>query len=169
MKYKLTDINSKTFAGCQWGENISHTASGEGKKLCTDSLIHYYEDKYLAVFTNPIHANYSPALLWEFKPEKKIAGDALKSGCKTGMTIKQIPMPEITTEQRIIIAIRCALAVYKDKDFVKWAENWINNTDRSSAAADAAAYAANAADAAAHAAAANIDIIKIIHEVLGVD
>ncbi len=148
MKYKLTDEKGQTHGGCQWGENVTHTAEGKGKTLCSSDVIHYYEDTLLAVFANPVHANFRNPILWEFKPQRKIGGDALKSACKTGRTIRQIPLPEITTLQKVEIGIRCVMLIYTGATWLKWAEGWLSGK-----AANAAYAAANAANAAAYAAA----------------
>ena len=102
--------------------------------------------------------------------------------------IKEIELPEITLNQQIAFGILCSLAVYKESTYILWANDWLNNVDRSAARAYAAAYAAYAAAAAdayaaadaAYAAAdaaryaaranaaadANIDLIKLAKKAL---
>ena len=58
-------------------------------------------------------------------------------------------------------AIRVAKKVYFEQSWVKWADNWLDGTDRSVAAADAAAYAAYTAYAANAANAATYPSDKI--------
>ena len=160
MLYKITDKDGYTRKGetgeTKWSENVTHKARGKGKELCTNGVTHCYKDPYQAVLMNPNHGNYNPKtmLLWEAKG-KVIADDSTKSGCKQLTTIKQIPVPEITIEQRVEIAIRCAMKVYKDDKFQEWALNWIMNKDRS----------ANAANATANAK-IDFDLIAIIYEVM---
>ena len=159
MLYKLTDENGQTRNKTQWGENISHTALGEGTKLCSDGVIHAYENPYVAAFIHPTHVSFNNPILWEAEGEV-VARDWSK--CKTLTTLKQIPLPKIFPEQRVEIAIRCTQLVYKDPAWNEWAEKWLSGEDRSkeaantaySAAADAAyaAYASAAARAAANAA-----------------
>ena len=78
--------------------------------------------------------------------------------------MKQIEVPHITREERICVAIMLTKAVPKSGNIPvwdKWADDYLNNIDRSTAGAypaDAAAYAAAnagdyAADPAAYAAA----------------
>ncbi len=158
MKYKLTNQDGYTRKGetneTLWGENVTHAATGEGNELCTDGVIHYYDSPEEAAFYNPIHADIKDPVCWEAKG-RKVAHDGVKGGCKTVTTIRKVPLPEITTEQRVEIAIRCALTVYSNPSFVLWANNWLSGKDRSAAAAAAAARAAaaRAAEAAAVAAA----------------
>ncbi len=194
--YKITDKNGRTRAGfdneTQWGENIAHKAEGKGQELCTDKVIHAYTDPYLAVFFNPIGGGYNTKTmqLWEAKG-KVVAKASDKVGCKQLTTIKKIPIPKITTDQKVEVAIRCAVQVYKGTRFIKWANDWLDDTDRSRAAGEAAwaaaraagaaraawaatraaaraAWAAEAAAAAAEAAAAaaDIDVGRIIREVI---
>ncbi len=98
---KLTDKDGKTRNNTQWGPGVSHKATRLGTALCTNQVIHYCEDEYLAVFANPTHSSFNPKnmRLWEFAPKIKVAGDAMKSACKEGTTIKEVPIPNLTVEQ----------------------------------------------------------------------
>ena len=156
MKVKLTDSKGQTQNQTQWGEGVTHRATGEGTDMCTDNVIHYYESPEIAIFANPIHANYNKdmMLMWEFKPEHKINHDGLKSACKEGTTIRQVPIPSITTEQRVAAAIKIALLTYNDERFVDWAEKWLSGENRSAGAAKAARNAAWADETTAWATAA---------------
>ena len=62
--------------------------------------------------------------------------------------IEEIPVPAISTAQRVRFAILCAMKVYQDPGFVQWGENWLSGKDRSAEAAEAAEAAAEAARAA---------------------
>src|SRR3990167_1746146 len=159
--YKLTDKNGQTYGGCQWGPNVSHEAVGIGP-LCSVGWIHVYDNPIKAVLLNPIHANFNEKTmkLWECEVSGQMLDDlGRKLGVQKCTTIKEIPVPVISLNRRIEIAIKCTLAVYKEASFVQWANDCLSGKDRSkgsaraaAAAADAAAHAA--ADAAAHAAGA---------------
>ena len=157
--YKLTSAQGQTRGQTQWGPGIEHTASGEGP-LCGPGHIHAYTDPLLAVLLNPIHARFTAPLLWEADGDVAQTDSGLKVGCTRLRTLRKIPVPEISLEQRIEIAIRCALAVYPEPNFAAWAEDWLSGQDRSAEAAEARAAAAGpsaraaAARAAARAAAA---------------
>ena len=148
--YKLTDENNRTRNNTQWGENVTHEATGNGKKLCTDGWIHFYEDPLVAMMMNPIHASFDNPHLWEAEAEGEVLREATKSGCKKLTTLKQIPLPEITLTQRVAFGILCALEVCADESFREWAKKWLSRKDRSAYAAHA--YAADAAHAYAYAA-----------------
>lgn len=149
IKYKLTNQKSQTYGQTQWGENITHTASGQGR-LCGKGWIHVYESPKLAVLLNPIHADFDDPLLWECQAAGRSKHDhGLKSGYTSVTTLRQIPLPVITAEQRVKFAILCALKVYENDNFRTWANQWLEGADRTRTAAWAAAWAAAAAARAA--------------------
>ena len=152
--YKLTDENDQTCNQTQWGENITHSGTGEGP-MCSEGWIHAYIDPLLAIFVNPIHGGYVKPNLWIAEGEIKLQ-DSLKVACLTLTTLykEEIP-PTLTDNQRIRVGIKCALKVYEEEFFGRWAKNWLSGKDRThksaaAATADAAAYtdAAHAADTA---------------------
>jgi len=122
----------------QWGEGVTNKVRIRGNTLCSNQVIHYYSHPYIAILMNPIHANHIDPLLWEADTPKSYAYDGTKGGCKTLTTLRQIPIPQFTSEQLITIAIKCALAVYHEKSFVVWANKWLEGTDRTRSAAIAA-------------------------------
>ncbi len=150
--YKLTDQKNQTHDGCQWGENITHEITKPGATLCTDEVIHFYAHPGLAVFMNSHHANIYNPRLWECEVENVVANDYTKSGCKKLTTLKRLPVPKLSTEQRIEIAIRIARLVYFEEKWTKWADDWITGEDRSATSAYTAAAYSAAAYYAAHAA-----------------
>ena len=147
--YKLTDSQGQTREATQWGEGVTHRAKRGKMEFCTNTCIHCYSDPLMASFFNTIHGDFKEPQCWEGEVKGKTISDGCKIGCKEFTTIREVPLPEISTEQRIAIAIKCALRVYAEPEFVKWAGNWLNGTDRSYDAADAASRAAaDAADTA---------------------
>ena len=149
--YKLTDGDGKTRNDTQWGPGVSHSGTGEGG-LCGPGWIHAYENPLIAVLLNPIHADFKHPRLWEAEGEIAIRDGQLKCGCKTLTTIREIPLPEITTEMRVRFAILCAKDVCACSAWNAWADKWLSGKDRSAAAAAAARAAMAAYDAAACAA-----------------
>ena len=189
--YKLTDKNDQTKNETQWGAGVSHEVSGEGE-LCSSGWLHAYTSPLLAVMMNPIHVNFASPHLWVAKGEGSTKSDhGLKVGYTKITTIKRMTLPVITDTQRVAFGILCVLEVYHDPEFIKWANTWLDCSDRSAsaaatvyaaaaraagytavytaaytaayAAADAADAAYTAADAAAHAAAhaADIDLVAL--------
>lgn len=70
--------------------------------------------------------------------------------------IEEIPVPKVSITQHVAFGILCTLKVYKEKTFVKWAEDWLSGKDRSEESANLAVRAAQAAALAGRAARAAI-------------
>ena len=168
--YKLTDSCGKTRNDTQWGPGVSHSGTGEGG-LCGPGWIHAYEHPLIAVLMNPIHSDIKNPRLWEAEGKIAIRDGQLQCGCKTLTTIREIPLPEITTKMLVRLVILCAKEVCACRTWNAWADKWLSGEDRSAAAAaaaakamwkaagavgpaayDAAAWAAEAAEASASAA-----------------
>jgi len=155
MYYKLTTQEGKTRNETQWGENLTHEATGDIKQdLCSDAWIHAYTHPLLAVLMNPAHADIENPILWEGKGEGEAKFESLKCGFRKFTTLKKIPLPEITYVQKVAFGILCAKEVYKDSSWNQWADKWLSGEDRTEASAKyAAAYSAANAYYAARAAA----------------
>jgi len=138
----------RTHNGFQWELGKEVTTDGDSEKLCNEHWLHYYHHPLLAVLLNPIHAHIINPRLFEVKALGKHLDDkGIKGGCTKMTLVKEIELPEITLNQMIAFAILCALEVYKESTYILWANNWLNNVDRSAIAAYDAAYAAYAVDA----------------------
>ena len=155
--YKLTDEHGRTKNKTQWGPGVTHEATGSpDQHICSNEWIHAYEHPLLAVLLNPIHADFHPPRLWEAEGVVGKKDGQLKCGCRSLTTVREIPVPEITLQQRVRFAILCAKQVCSDEDWNQWADAWLSGADRSreaaQAAEEAAAAWAQAADWAAQAA-----------------
>lgn len=128
--YKLTDKNGQTHGGCQWGEGVTHTAPGGGE-LCTKAWIHAYTDPLLAVLLNPIHGKFDPETmrLWECEGEVGITDHGLKVGCTSLTTIREVPAPQVSLEQRARFGILCAKEVYTESTWTGWADAWLDGSE----------------------------------------
>ena len=148
---KLTNKDGYTKNQTLWGENITHEATGSSNQaLCSDGWIHFYEHPLIAVFMNPVHAQLNEPRLYSCLIEGEIEKDGqLKSGCKKLTTLSRLPLPVITSEQRIEIGIRCAMIVYKEQHWSLWAQKWLSGEDRTKKSADAAYDTAHDAAACA--------------------
>ena len=142
--YKLTDEHGKTRNNTRWGEGMTHSGTGEGE-LCSEGWIHAYTHPLLAVLFNPSHANFKTPRLWEARGTGKKKSDGLKVGFQSLTTIKEIPLPKITTTQKIAFSILASKKVYKDAKWNKWADKWLSGKNRAADAAYAAYAAAYAA------------------------
>ena len=135
--YKLTDSCGKTRNDTQWGPGVSHSGTGEGE-LCGPGWIHAYEHPLIAVLMNPIHAIFKNPRLWVAEGEVGLRDGQIKCGCKTLTTVREIPLPAVTTEMRVRFAILCAKEVYADLSWNAWADKWLSGGDRTQAAAERA-------------------------------
>ena len=156
--YKLTDNLGRTRAGedneLTWAVGVEHKTAGTGTQLCTADVIHAYEHPLIAVLMNPVHADLNPAKMRLFVAEGEIVAceGQLKCGVHALKIVEEIPVPVLTTEQRVKFAILCAKLVCKDAAWNAWTDKWLSGYDRSAAAAEAAwvwAAAARTEEAAA--------------------
>ena len=173
---KLTRQDMTTHNGFQWEVGKWYKTDGQGN-LCGPGWLHGYTHPLLAALLNPIHADIDEPRLWAVEIEGQRKDDnGLKFGATRMRLVKELPLPEVTTEQHIKFAILCAKQVYDNPSWNQWAD------DRAAAAAEAAeaagaagaawaawaaraaARAAAAAARAAWAAAANIDLIALAKE-----
>ena len=130
--YKLTNENGCTFGCTRWGPGIKNVATGDQRQdLYSDGWIHAYESPLLAVLMNPLHAAFQNPKLWEARGVIGKREGQLQCGCRTVTTIRELPLPAVTEEQRIRFAIYCALAVSTNEYFITWAHNWLNGVGRS--------------------------------------
>ncbi len=134
MLYKLTNEHGKTQNDTQWGPGVSHSGTGEGG-LCGPGWIHAYEHPLIAVLMNPMQADFKNPRLWEAEGEVGLRDGQFKCGCKTLTTIREIPLPEITTEMRVRFGILCAKEVHECSTWNVWADKWLSGEDRSAASA----------------------------------
>jgi len=150
--YKLTDQNLQTHGGYQWEPGVARETDGRGN-LCGPGWLHYYHDPLLAVLLNPIHACITNPILWEAEADGLHKDDrGLKGGCTRLTLMRQIELPQSTTEQRVRFGILCAKAVCNDRTWNRWADRWLDGSDRSVAAAEAAWAAERVAERVAESA-----------------
>ena len=143
--YKLTDKDGQTRWQTQWGEGVTHEAAAPGVGgLCGPGWIHAYEHPLLAVLHDPIHGNFgTTARLWECSTtdEDPLREGQMKIGVRSLTTMREIPLPVVTTPQRVRYAILCgihALRGVRSRAAIrwrKWARAWLSGEDRSGEAA----------------------------------
>ena len=128
--YKLTNPDYMTHNNTLWGENVTHETSGIGD-LCSAGWLHYYYHPILANLLNPIHAQIRQPILWEAEAEGRHRDDhGLKGGCTKLTTIKQIPLPQISLEERVEFAIRCARTLHCSDAWISWSDKWLSGEER---------------------------------------
>ena len=150
--YKLTSTTLTTHGGYQWIVGEWRETPGTGD-LCSAGWLHWYADPLLAVLLDPIHGNLGPtARLWEAEADGECRDDCgIKGGSIRLRLVRELPLPVVTTEQRVKFGILCAQAVVGNHcpAWSAWADRWLSGEDRSAEAAWAAwTWAAAAGDAA---------------------
>jgi hypothetical protein len=144
MQYiKLVRDDYTTKNGYKYEIGKRHRATGErGQGLCSDEYLHCYESLEQAAVMAPAHVgdDYTKALLVEGRAAES---DGTKVGLRQLMVIREVEPLELSTEQRVAIAIVCVSRVCADPGWTQWAANLLSGRDRShSAAAWEAAWAA---------------------------
>lgn len=140
--FKLTNQRHRTHNGCQWGEGVRHTTSGEGD-LYGPGWLHFYSSAEVAIFMNPAFGNIPKPVLWLSEARGKIKDDrGFKAGCTDLKTLRIIEAPKITLHQRVRAAIHCVQEIgYDDKEWCVWADRWLSGEDRGMAGAFAVSNA----------------------------
>jgi len=150
IRYKLTIQDLTTYNNTKWVLNEWKETSGLGS-LCNTGWLHCYSNLILAVLLNPTHANITNPRLFKCEVDGECLTDnGMKEGWTRMRIIEEMELPQLSHINKIAFGILCALEVNKDEKFVLWANNWLENKDRSKESARAVyRYAANAANAAA--------------------
>ena len=142
MYVKLLNPDWTSRCGYKWIIGEWNEATGDiNKPLCTNAWLHYYEHPLLAVFHNSIHAAIRGPIMVEVEVDGEIKRDGYaKAGARRMRVLRQIECPTVTTEQRLRYALLCVKTVCDDPAWNRWADGWLDGSDRSAVtAADAAA------------------------------
>ena len=128
--YKLTEWNYKSKDNRIWGEGIEHTTIGGGV-FSDPCWIHAYSHPVLASLLNCIGECFTNPVLWEAESGPRLEGPSGINVATTRLkTIKIIPLPELTLEQKIKIALRCVLSQLESEEYAEWAQKWLDGSDR---------------------------------------
>jgi len=133
--FKLTDQNMRTYCGSflwvlgEWAP----TLRGLGP-LCASGWYHAYDHALVAVLLNRVHADIRGPRLFEASYDgrsRTLDEHGLKRGVVSLRLDKEVPLPVITPEQRVRIAIYCARRVYhEDQSWMVWSNAWVDGRDR---------------------------------------
>lgn len=171
MGYKLLTKEMKSRQGwyneMDWSDvGEWHEATGHGG-LCTEGVLHDYDDPWIAAVMNPAHAKIADPVMYETERGGDVETDGLKCGSKRLRLTRQVDIPDVPLVQRVAFGIFASLRAYRCPDYLVWAGKWLSGEDRSATSAvraaglagpdlaiSAAAYAAEAASCSAAVAAA---------------
>ena len=146
--FKLTDQDMRTHGGFQWRLGEMRRVENYTGVACGTGALHSYRDPLLAIFMNPIHANFSNPRLFEAQTGVKVKSVELKWISEKLTLIKEIPVPEMTREQRVEISIRICKLLHKDANWNAWADKWLDGSDRSVESAESAARSVESVESA---------------------
>ena len=123
--YLLTDKIVKTADGYQWVEN------GEDEPS-KDRRIKGYEHPLLAELRYPwdFPSGLFNGRLWQCEAEVVQCNGQVECDCTKVNVIREVSPPQLTLEQKVTIAILCAMHVFKWRGWTKWAEAWLSGDDR---------------------------------------
>ena len=128
--YKLTTDTLQTYGGYKWVPGKIHNAPGEGP-LCSAGWLHAYLHPGVAAMLNVGDAAIAQARCWEADGVVGETDHGLQVGCTALRLLGEVPMPVLTTTQRVRMAISCALAAYHEPTWDAWATSWLMGTHRS--------------------------------------
>ena len=140
--YKLTNQQMRSYGDCKWAIGEEKKAPGGGE-LCSAAYLHAYRDPILAMMMNPSHADINSPRCFDAEGEVE-KDDGTKVGCTSLTLVKEIPVPVISSVRRVAFGILAAKAVYTNPDWTRWADAWLDGSDRTTLAARAARWAAKA-------------------------
>jgi len=141
----LTFEDLRTYEGYQLELGVTHEIPEDPnrrwqKTLCSDSLFNWYLDPLLAAIWDASYARYQlrtdrQARLFEAEASGQIVlGEDLKvSGGSDEITLlREIPVLEISRNQRVTFAILCAQEVTDTPTWGwrAWADKWLSGEDR---------------------------------------
>ena len=151
--YKLTSNERTTHGGFQWPYRKWVDEAGGGEE-CGEGWLHAYRSPLQAAFFAPLATRdvLSYRNLWEAHADGTIKEWPDKIGATKMRLWRQAELPTITTEQRVRAAIAHALLVYDGPTYRKWADAWLDRSDRSAESAWSAAWSARSARSAESAA-----------------
>ncbi len=101
--YKLVREDLTTYNNFQWTIGVP-SPSLPGGGICSENVYHAYSHPLLAALFAPIHVDDTYSRLFEAEGVVCVL-DATKVGCTTITLLTEVPLPPITLEQRIKIAI----------------------------------------------------------------
>ena len=96
-----------------------------------EGIFNYFSDIPFAMMLKEQYGCENYTRLYEVIPEGKIIKREGRCGSTKLTLVKELEVPKVTLDQRTVFAILCALEVYKDPNFINWAEKWLSGEDHS--------------------------------------
>lgn len=153
--YKLLTQEMTSHNNTKWEVGVPIKISKEGNEMCSGSVLHCYNHPMLAVILNPIHANIKNPRLFEISVDRIVNSDGLKFASKSQTLLREISLPEISTEQKVEFGIRVVKTIFNEIEWNLWADKWLSGEDRSVETASTAGTAVYCSSTAAYFASAS--------------
>jgi len=131
-KYILANSDNQTRRGSRLFPGSSSFSSQTSSNIVAQNASEIGPSPLVAILLNPWHAQLDEAKMLELQ----FTSAAFSASDPTiKMDVREVRMPEATTDQKIIFALMVIVEVYNNEQFNLWAENWINGSDRSAESA----------------------------------
>lgn len=121
--WKLTDDRMQTYGGYQWALKDTRSAPGRGP-LCSAGWLHAYRHPIVALMLNVGDTGIPNPRLFRAEGAIGYTDAGLVVGCTALRLLEELPVPGITTQHRVRMALLSALKVYYEPEWVQWAESW---------------------------------------------
>lgn len=131
-KYILANLDNHTRRGSRIFPGSSSFSSQASNNIVAQNASEIGTSPLVAIMLNPWHAQLEEAKMLElqFSTTEFAASDPTIK-----MHVREVVVPETTTDQKIIFALMVISEVYRNDQFNQWAEKWINGSDRSAESA----------------------------------
>lgn len=127
-KYILANSENHTRRGSRIMPGSSSFSSQASSNIVARNASEMAPSPLAAIMLNPWHAQLDEAKMLElqFSTGKFEVSDPV-----INMRVREVDLPEATTDQKIIFALMVIKKVYNNERFNLWADSWISGTDRS--------------------------------------
>jgi len=131
-KYILADSANHTRRGSRIFPGHSTFSSQTSNNIVAHNAAEIGASALVAIMLNPWHAQLEKSKMLELH----FASIAIDTSDPTiRMSVREVTVPEITTDQKITFALMVVSKVYSNDQFNQWAKKWIDGSDRSAESA----------------------------------
>lgn len=112
----------------EWGENVTNKIDNVNPKapLCTSNWIHAYLSPELAALLMHTHVHFPTPVLWEAESScNHIYERGDKVGVKELTTIRQIPIPKVTLQQKLAFLEKMKNYYFQNKKIEELWNKWV--------------------------------------------
>ncbi|MEE8388535.1 MAG: hypothetical protein V3R65_08160 [Acidiferrobacterales bacterium] len=126
-KYLLANSINHTRRGSCIVPGRSSFLPQEPNNIIAENASEIGASPLVAIMLNPWHAQLDKPKMLEMLFTTAAADTSTPT---ISMDVREVDVPETTTDQKIIFALMVISEVYGNEQFDQWAEKWINGSDR---------------------------------------